>query len=88
MPALKRRPLKTIPWEKYSDQLKAAVQAWVDSGGAPEKLKDVERITKLARQAAEKETPPRKKVLPAKKRRHEDVAGSLFYRVVDGCQVR
>ena len=59
---LKRRPLKTLPWEKMSQQLKDAMQAWIDSGGDPALLDKVEVLTKKVQQASKKELPPRKRV--------------------------
>ncbi len=63
MPALKRRPLKTIPWAKMSARLKVAVQNWIDSGGDPKKLAAVEKLTKEIRKAAKAETPGHRKRL-------------------------
>jgi hypothetical protein len=59
---LKRRPLKTIPWDRKAKELKQATQRWIDSGGDPELFKDVERLTREVRQLAQAATPTRKKV--------------------------
>lgn len=59
---LKRRPLKTLPWDRKAKQLKDAMQRWIESGGDPELFKEVERLTREVRKQAGSATPSRKKV--------------------------
>jgi hypothetical protein len=59
---LKRRPLKTIPWDRKAGELKQATQRWIDSGGKPDLFKEVERLTREVRKLAQAATPARKRV--------------------------
>ena len=88
MPALKRRPLKTLPWEKMSVQLRAAVKAWIDSGGDPKMLDKVSQITKAAQAVANAATPHRPRRLGKLPGYLQDDDMSLFDRITESTDRR
>ena len=79
---LQRRRLKTLPWAKASEQLRVAMQVWIDSGGDEAKLGTVEKLTKAAHKAARDATPGHRKRDPSRLPRYMRDDRSLFARVM------